>query len=53
MTEEQLTKLLTAIPFQPFTIKMSDGRSYEVGHPENLAVGMHFMVLIEPGTDHA
>jgi len=51
MTEEQLTKLLTAIPFQPFTIKMSDGRSYEVRHPENLAVGKHFMILIEPGTD--
>jgi len=48
---EQLTKLMTATPFQPFTIHMSDGKSYEVRHPENLAVGKHFMVLIEPESD--
>jgi len=49
--KEQLTKLLRASPFQPFTIKMSDGNTYEVRHPENLAVGKLFMVLIEPETD--
>ena len=49
--KEQLTKLLTATPFHPFTIKMSNGESWEVRHPENLAVGKHFMVLIEPETD--
>ena len=49
--KEQLTKLLGTTPFQPFTIKMSDGRAYDVRHPENLAIGKHFMVLIEPETD--
>ena len=49
--KEQLTKLLRASPFSPFIIKMSDGRTYEVRHPENLAVGKHFMVLIEPESD--
>ena len=49
--KEQLTKLLSATPFQPFTIRTSDGNSYEVRHPENLAIGQHFMVLIEPETD--
>ena len=49
--KEQLTKLLRAIPFSPFVIKMSDGQAYEVRHPENLAVGKHFMVLIEPEAD--
>ena len=49
--KEQLTKLLSATPFQPFTIRTSDGNSYEVRHPENLAIGRHFMVLIEPETD--
>ena len=49
--KEQLTKLLTATPFQPFIIKMSNGEQWEVKHPENLAVGKHFMVLIEPETD--
>jgi hypothetical protein len=46
--EEQLTKRMTATPFQPFLIKMSDGKVYEVRHPENLAIGKHFRVLIEP-----
>lgn len=49
--KEQLTKLLGKTPFQQFTIKMSDGRAYKVRHPENLAIGKHFMVLIEPETD--
>ena len=49
--KEQLTKLISAKPFAPFTIKMSDGNAYEVRHPENLAIGKHFMVLIEPETD--
>ena len=49
--KEQLTKLLMARPFQPFIIKMSDGKAYEVRDPENLAIGKHFMVLIEPETD--
>jgi len=49
--KEQLIKLLTTTPFEPFTIKMSDGHSYEVRHPKSLAVGKHFMVSIEPETD--
>jgi hypothetical protein len=49
--KEQLTKLLSATLFQPFTIRTSDGNSYEVRHPENLAIGKHFMILIEPETD--
>jgi len=49
--KEQLVKLLRASPFLPFIIRMSDGQAYTVRHPENLAVGKHFMVLIEPETD--
>ena len=49
--KEQLTKLLRATPFSPFIIKMSDGQAYEIRQPENLVVGTHFMVLIEPETD--
>jgi len=30
---------------------MSDGKNNEVRHPENLAVGKQFMVLIEPESD--
>jgi hypothetical protein len=49
--KEQLIKRITAKPFCPFVIKMSDGNAYEVRHPENLAIGKHLMVLIEPETD--
>jgi hypothetical protein len=49
--KEQLVKLLTNKPFQPFIIKTSDGNTYPIRHPENLAIGKHFMVLIEPETD--
>jgi hypothetical protein len=30
---------------------MISGEQWEVKHPENLAGGKHFMVLIEPETD--
>jgi hypothetical protein len=43
--------LLRQRPFKPFRVVMSSGESYEVRHPENLAIGKHFMVLIEPETD--
>ncbi|MEM9368167.1 MAG: hypothetical protein AAGD07_19400 [Planctomycetota bacterium] len=49
--KEQLTKLLSAKPFQPFIIKMANGEQWDVKHPANLAFGTHFMVLIEPETD--
>jgi hypothetical protein len=32
MTIEQLTKVLHAAPFQPFTIRMADGRKFFVKH---------------------
>lgn len=49
--EEELAKLLLATPFEPFLIKMSNGEQWGVRHPEDLAVGKHFMVLIEPESD--
>ncbi|MDB5358374.1 MAG: hypothetical protein JWN24_4827 [Phycisphaerales bacterium] len=37
MTTEALSKLHTARPFQPFVIKLGDGQSLPVAHPEMLA----------------
>jgi hypothetical protein len=34
MTSEQLKATLGQQPFRPFTIRMVDGRSFEVSHPE-------------------
>lgn len=37
MTYEQLRKMHTAQPFQPFGINLADGRTLTVDHPEFLA----------------
>jgi len=34
MTSEQLKATLKQQPFQPFTIRMADGRAFTVAHPE-------------------
>ena len=36
MNVEELTKLLTARPFEPFGIFMSDGSAYPVKHPDQV-----------------
>ena len=61
-TKEQLRELITTRPFQPFVVRMTDGRTFTVEHPENAACdhrgrnlvildkrGMHFgeMLLVE------
>lgn len=37
MTTVQLRKLYESRPFQPFRLRMADGRSLYVGHPEWMA----------------
>jgi type IV secretory pathway ATPase VirB11/archaellum biosynthesis ATPase len=44
MTTEVLTSLLTAIPFEPFRVCISDGKELEVRHPD--------YVQISPGKGH-
>jgi hypothetical protein len=39
MTSQELQSALQATPFRPFTIRMADGRSFEVHHPDFLLVG--------------
>ncbi len=41
MTSRQLRAALQALPFCPFTIRMADGRSFEVSHPD--------VLLLTPG----
>ena len=35
--------------FKPFTIHLSDGRSYRVPHPEFIALGRGFVVVVDEG----
>ena len=38
MTTEQFRTTLHLQPFRPFTIRMADGRSFEVAHPDFVAL---------------
>jgi hypothetical protein len=33
-------------PFEPFTIRLSDGRAMAVGHPESVAVGNRRVIVV-------
>jgi len=37
MTTEQLRSALRSTPFRPFTIRMADGRTFPVAHPDFVA----------------
>ena len=37
MTMEQLRATAKAQPFVPFTLRLADGRSYEISHPDFIA----------------
>jgi hypothetical protein len=51
MTNEAIRQALYAQPFEPFTIHMADGRSYEVKHPEMVLAprGVRTIVLHQGG----
>lgn len=34
-------------PFEPFTIRLADGRSFFVPHPELVAVGKRLVIVVE------
>ncbi len=38
MTIEQLRTTLRANPFQPFTVRMADGRQFPIPHPDFLSM---------------
>lgn len=38
MTIEQFTSALRNPPFRPFDLHLADGRSFSVGHPEQVAI---------------
>lgn len=46
-----IRELLSAGPFVPFVVKMSNGNSYEVRHPENAALSKHFLYVVDADDD--
>lgn len=35
-------------PFEPFALRLADGRSLGVGHPEMVAVGKRRVIVVQP-----
>ena len=35
-------------PFEPFVIRLADGRSLDVRHPEMVAVGKRRVIVVQP-----
>ncbi len=48
MRAEKLREMQRARPFRPFRVHMSDGRSFEVTHPEVFFVTRHYLMLAYP-----
>ncbi|HEY2159641.1 MAG TPA: hypothetical protein VGH33_28715 [Isosphaeraceae bacterium] len=53
MTTDQLTSLVNARPFVPFTIRTADGRQIQVTHPETITYRGGRIVVIFKNPDAA
>ena len=51
MHKEQIAEFIRGQPFHPFDIKMSDGRAYNVDHPEFVSVSRDGRVVVYHTTD--
>jgi hypothetical protein len=40
-THQQIRFMQTQQPFQPFSVKLNGGRSFEVRHPENISCSVN------------
>lgn len=45
MTPEQLRQHLYREPFEPFRVRLSDGRSYDIRHPDLNLVGESVFII--------
>ena len=48
MDLEGVREALLKRPFEPFNIRLADGRSLSVRHPEMVAVGKRRIIIVEP-----
>jgi hypothetical protein len=51
MNDETINQWLRSSPFQPFTLNLSNGESYEIRHPEKILVGKRQAVVYAPASD--
>jgi len=48
MNADAIREFLRREPFEPFVIRMSNGETHEVRHPECLAIGKERIAIINP-----
>lgn len=53
MNMETIREWLNRVPFEPFEIRLSNGETHQVRHPENLALGKNRLVIVDPELDRA
>ena len=51
MNTETIREYVTRMPFEPFVIRLSNGETYEVRHPENVMILKTRLVLGYPELD--
>ena len=51
MNPDSIRQLLRAQPFEPFEIRMSNGDTYPVRHPENVLPTGSRLVWVDPAAD--
>ena len=48
---ETIREWINRHPFQPFVLRLSNGESHVVGHPENVAIGKTRLAIVYPEID--
>ena len=51
MNMDTIREWLHRQPFEPFILRLSDGESHEVRHPENIAIGRTRVAIVYPEAD--
>lgn len=51
MTANEIRDVVRSQPFRPFTLFMADGSTYNIPHPDGIAIGNIIAMVAEPRTD--
>ena len=51
MNTETIREWLNRHSFEPFVLSMSNGETYEVRHPENVAIGKNRLAVVDSDSD--
>jgi hypothetical protein len=51
MNSDTIREWINRRPFEPFEVRLSNGESYQVRHPEVVAIGKNRIAIADPETD--